>query len=42
MVIENFCGDRYLWDPGVPVQFRTAIKPVVISISSEMLKEQGT
>ena len=32
MVIENFCGDRYLWDLCVLVQFRTAIKPMVISM----------
>lgn len=46
MVIENFCGDRYLWDPCVLVQFRTAIKPMVISIFPpemvERLREHKT
>ena len=46
MVIENFCSDRYLWDPCVLVQFRTAIKPMVISIFPpemvERLREHKT
>lgn len=40
MVIENLCGDRYSWDPGVLVQFSTAIKPMVISISSPEMAER--
>lgn len=40
MVIENFCTDRYLWDPGVLVQFRTAIKPMVISIFPPEMPER--
>lgn len=46
MVIENFCGDRYLWDPGVLVQFSAAIKPMVISIfppeKAERIREHKT
>ena len=44
MVIENFCGDRYLWDPTVTAfgAAQTAIKLMVISISPlKWLKELG-